>query len=150
RVLPTIVSRSQVVRLRAVPTGELASRLHHTVRLEASRAAMLAAYAEGRVGQAMRLALNQAAGEEIARILDFAESLPDAPHVRALKIAEQMRKLAAQVRALVGEEPAAAPDAGEDADGGAAPKERTGRRQLAAVFDLLVAFYRDLLSLSVG
>jgi DNA polymerase-3 subunit delta' len=154
RVLPTIVSRSQMVRLRAVSTEDLAAYLENTVGLEAGRATMLAAYAEGRVGQAMQLAQNPAVGEEINRILDFAETLPEAPRVRALKIAEQMRRLASQVKALVGEEPAVAegetPDDSDSGPNPAASKEKMGRRHLAAVFDLLVAFYRDLLNLRVG
>ena len=150
RVLPTIVSRSQLLRLRALPTEELAAYLRDTVGIEAERAGMLAAYSEGRIGQAMQFAQNPAVSEEINRVLDFAETLPDAPRVRALKIAEQMRKLAAQTKALVGEEPTASADGGEEGESGGTPKEKAGRRQLAAVFDLLVAFYRDLLTLSVS
>jgi DNA polymerase III subunit delta' len=146
RVLPTIVSRSQLVRLRAVQADALAGYLRDTIGVPADRAAMLAAYSEGRIGQATQLAQNPAVAEEIGRIIDFAEGLPVAPRVRALKLAEQMRKLATQVKALVGEEPA---DADGDADAAASPKERAGRRQLASLFDLLVAFYRDLLTLQV-
>jgi DNA polymerase-3 subunit delta' len=146
RVLPTIVSRSQLVRVRALPADLLAGYLRDTVGLDADRAAMLAAYAEGRIGQAMQLAQNPLVAEEIGRILDFAEALPVAPRVRALKLAEQMRKLATQIKALVGEEPV---DTDTETEGAATPKERAGRRQLAALFDLLVAFYRDLLTLRV-
>ena len=148
RVLPTILSRSQIVRLRAVSTADLAAYLEQTRKLEPDRAAMMAAYSEGRVGQAVTLASAPAIGEEINRILDFAESLPNAPAYRSLKAAEQMRKLAAQTKALLGEEPVEPADTA-DADAGAA-KEKTGRRQFAAVIDLLVTFYRDLLALRVG
>src|SRR5579884_472304 len=150
RVLPTIVSRSQMVRLRAVPVEALTAYLRDKMGLEPERAAMLAAYAEGRVGQAVQLAQNPAVGAEIERVLDFAATLPNAPPIRALKAAEQMRKLAGQIKALVGEEPTATPEATEEGETGAASKERTGRRQLAAVLDLLVAFYRDLLALRLG
>jgi DNA polymerase-3 subunit delta' len=146
RVLPTIVSRCQLVRLRALPADALTAYLRDTVGIAPDRAAMLAAYSEGRIGQAMQLAQNPAVAEEIGRILDFAEGLPVAPRIRALKLAEQMRKLATQIKALVGEEPA---EGDGDAEGAASPKERAGRRQLAALFDLLVAFYRDLLTLLV-
>ena len=148
RMLPTIVSRSQMVRLSPAPLDALTAYLRESLGVEAERAAMLAAYAEGRIGQAARMARNPAVGEEIGRILDFAESLPDAPRARALKVAEQIRKLANQTKALLGEEPST--EAAEDEEGAAAPKERAGRRQLAVVFDLLVAFYRDLLALRVG
>ncbi len=146
RVLPTIVSRSQLVRLRAAPADDLSAYLRHRMGVPADRAAMLAAYSEGRIGQAIQLAQNPLVAEEIGRILDFAEELPVAPRVRALKLAERLRKLAAQIKALVGEEPS---DADGDGDAAATPKERAGRRQLAALFDLLVAFYRDLLTLRV-
>jgi DNA polymerase-3 subunit delta' len=146
RVLPTIVSRSQVVRLRPVPTEELAGFLRKRPDIDPARARMLAAYAEGRIGQAVKMAQDVRVGEEIGRMMDFAEQLADAPRVRALKIAEQMRKLAAQIKALIGEEPTSESDDGE----GGTVKERAGRKQQAAVFDLLVAFYRDLLTLSAG
>src|SRR5579884_2524812 len=150
RVLPTIVSRCQMVRVQAVSIDALTAYLRDTVGLEPDRAAMLAAYAEGRIGQAMQLAQNPAVAEEITRVLDFAETLPEAPRVRALRLAEQMRKLAGQIKALAWEETEAAP-AGDEADTGSpAPKERAGRRQLAALFDLLIAFYRDLLALRIG
>ncbi len=150
RVLPTILSRSQIVRLRAVSTSELASYLQDALDLEPARAAMMAAYSEGRIGQAIALAGAPAVAEEIRAILDYAESLPAAPAYRALKAAEQMRKLAAQTKAMLGEEPAEAADSGgPDAEAGTA-KEKTGRRQFAAVIDLLVTFYRDLLALRVG
>jgi DNA polymerase-3 subunit delta' len=146
RVLPTIVSRCQLIRLRVLAVDELAAFLREQVGVEPERAAMLAAYSEGRIGQAVQLARNPLVAEEIGRVLELAEMLPDAPRVRALRVAEQMRKLATQIKAILGEEPA--PEAAEDEAAGS-PKERAGRRQLAAVFDLLVAFYRDLFALSV-
>lgn len=146
RMLPTIVSRSQVIRLRALPADTLADYLESQAGLPPDRAAMLAAYSEGRIGQAMHLARSPQASEEIGKVLDLAESLPDAPRVRALRVGEQIRKLAVHVRALVGEEPLE--ESGEESEG-TTPKDRAGRRQLAAVFDLLAAFYRDLLALRV-
>lgn len=149
RVLPTIASRSQMIRLRPAPVEELAAYLQQQVGLDASRAATLAAYSEGRTGQAMQLAQNPAVGDEIGQVLDFAESLPEAPRVRALRSAEHLRKLATQIKALLGEEPAAS-DSGAEETESSSPKEKAGRRALATVFDLLVVFYRDLLALRVG
>lgn len=147
RVLPTIVSRCQTVRLFASPVEELTEYLKSTLGVEASRAEVLAAYAEGRVGQAIRMAQHPEVGTEIERILDFAEGLPVAPHVRALRLAEQLRKLSGQVKALSGESTSSEGEKGGGEEGG---KERVGRQQLATVFDILIAFYRDLLTLSVG
>ena len=136
-----------MVRLRALPAEALAAQLRDRLSLSPERAAMIASFAEGRIGQAMHLAQSNTASDEIERVLDFAVSLPDAPRARALRVAEQMRKLAAQIKALVGEEPTA--EGGDDGEA-TTGKEKTGRRQLAAVFDLMVVFYRDLLTLRVG
>jgi DNA polymerase-3 subunit delta' len=153
RVLPTIASRSQMIRVNAMTRQELTAYLQERVGVEPERATMLAAYAEGRIGQAVQLARSPHAVEEIGKVLDFAEGLAQAPRVRALRLAEQMRKLSGQIKALLGEEPAASAEAGGgDEDEATAPtgKEKTGRRQLATIFDLLVVFYRDLLTLRVG
>ena len=155
RVLPTIASRSQMIRVNATTRQELAAYLQDHAGVEPERAAMLAANSEGRIGQAVQLARSPNAVDEIAKVLDFAEGLAQAPRVRALRLAEQMRKLSGQIKALLGEEPASSAEAasgsGEEDDAAApAGKEKTGRRQLAAIFDLLVVFYRDLLTLRVG
>lgn len=152
RVLPTIASRSQMIRVNAATRQELATYLQERHGVEPERGAMLAAYAEGRIGQAVQLARSPHAVEEIAKVLDFAEGLPQAPRVRALRLAEQMRKLSGQIKALLGEEPAAGVETagGEEDEAAPAGKEKTGRRQLASIFDLLVVFYRDLLTLRVG
>ncbi|MCW3095314.1 MAG: polymerase delta prime subunit [Chthonomonadaceae bacterium] len=151
RVLPTIASRSQMIRVNAMTRQELTAYLQERIGVEPERATMLAAYSEGRIGQAVQLARSPNAVEEIAKVLDFAEGLAQAPRVRALRLAEQMRKLSGQIKALLGEEPAANADAaGSEEDDAPTGKEKTGRRQLAAIFDLLVVFYRDLLTLRVG
>lgn len=153
RVLPTIASRSQMIRVNAMTRQELTAYLQERIGVEAERATMLAAYSEGRIGQAVQLARSPSAVDEIGKVLDFAEGLAQAPRVRALRLAEQMRKLSGQIKALLGEEPAAGADiGGGDEDEASAPtgKEKTGRRQLATIFDLLVVFYRDLLTLRVG
>jgi DNA polymerase-3 subunit delta' len=145
RILPTIVSRSQMVRIQPAPVERLADYLTEAHDVELDRAALIAAYSEGRVGQAVTLARAPAVSTEIAQVLDFAESIPGARPVRALRIAEQMRKLSAQLKAVVALEPDSAASTGESA-----PPDRAGREQLAALFDLLLAFYRDLLALRVG
>jgi DNA polymerase III subunit delta' len=150
RVLPTIVSRSQMVRLRSVPTAELSQFLQTRHGVEPLRAGMLAAYAEGRIGQAVQMAQVAAVGEEIGRVLDFAETVAQSPRVRALRLAEQLRKQAAQIKALAGNV-ADAPDSGGGEDeSGSSAKEKVGRRQYAAVLDVLTAFYRDILALRIG
>lgn len=147
RVLPTIVSRSQMIRLNAVPVAELASYLQTVHNIEPDRAGMLASYAEGRVGQAVQMATTATVGEEIGRILDFAEALAQSPRTRALRLAEQLRKQAAQVKALAGNMAEASESGGGDEE--STTKEKVGRKQYAAVFDVLTVFYRDLLTLRI-
>ena len=67
------------------------------------------------------------------------------------KSAETLRKLAAQTKAILGEETATAESgkSGED-ESAAGAKEKVSRKQYAALFDLLVTFYRDLLALRVS
>lgn len=151
RVLPTIVSRSHVVRVHAVPRDALAGFLHEQHDLDAETAAMIAAYSEGRVGQAVEMARSPTVTAEIGRILDFAATLPCASPHRALRVSEELRKLAQQTKALAGDESTVeTAEPAADPAGGAAPRQRAARRQLAAVFDLLVAYYHDLLAASVG
>ncbi len=149
RVLPTIVSRSQMVRLNAVSVAELTSYLETVHHVEPLRAGMLASYAEGRIGQAVSMVNTTAVGEEIGRILDFAETLTQSPRVRALRLAEQLRKLAAQVKALSGNVAEAA-ETGTSDEEASTSKEKVGRRQYAALIDVLTVFYRDILALRIA
>ena len=155
RVLPTILSRSQVVRMSALGLEELSAFLETLTGVDRDRAQMLASYSEGRIGHAIALAKVPAVGDEIGRIIDFASGLPGAPGYRALRAAEQLRKLAGNTKALLGEdvpdgsEPSS-PDGEPPAQKESAQKEKVGRKQFAAVFDLLITFYRDLLAVRVG
>ncbi|HXG23934.1 MAG TPA: hypothetical protein VNJ09_05210 [Chthonomonadales bacterium] len=160
RLLPTILSRVQLVRLLPAPVNDLAAYLVKSVGLSPERARTLAVYAEGRTGTALGLARNVIAEEEIARLLELAETIPDSSPLRALQIAEAMRKIASGLKGLINTEQAGA-ESGQEAGNGPEEgtpdeesseppsKERIGRRQLAIVIELLTAFYRDLLSLSL-
>jgi DNA polymerase-3 subunit delta' len=153
RVLPTIVSRSQMIRLIPAARTDLARFLCETCRVDDQQATMYAALAEGKTGQAVSLARTPRVSDEIGRVLDFAQTIPEAHPLRALKLAEQMRKLSTQMKALTGDDTLSSADEGGTTDEGdsAGPvKDKVGRRKLAAVFDLLVVFYRDLMALSVG
>jgi hypothetical protein len=108
---------------------------------------MLEGYCEGRAGQAITLARNPKAIEEIESVLKFAQDLPCAKRVQALRMAEQMRRLASGMHIIVGED-APEPTAGDETVD--TPKERAARRQQAAVLELLSIFYRDLLAMSVA
>ncbi len=148
RVLPTIVSRSQILLVRVSPRNELAQFLQRTRQIAPAEASRIADYSGGLIGEAISLAENAGMRDEITSILDFAELIPAAPKVRALKLAEGLRKLAAQTKALAGlEQKTAGEGSAEDA---ADAKERAGRGQMTSVFRILILFYRDLLTLSAS
>jgi DNA polymerase-3 subunit delta' len=165
RLLPTILSRSQIVRLTPSPLDRLAAYLQRQCGLSPEQARTYAAYSEGRTGIALSLARNPNASAEIHRVLDFAESISESPPLRSLQISETIRKLANSLKALGQEESSpgglvrgdAARSSGVKSESNtvdettdSAPKERVTRRSLGAVLDLLTAFYRDLLTLRLS
>jgi DNA polymerase-3 subunit delta' len=166
RLMPTILSRAQIVRLTPVPIPELASYLQIQCGLSPEQARIYAAYSEGRTGAALSLARNPNASVDIQHVLDCAESISDSTPLRSMQISETIRKLANSLKALGHEEATgngaergdAEHSGGVKSDSNAsveetadsAPKERVSRRSLGAVLDLLMAFYRDLLSLSLS
>ncbi len=147
RVLPTIASRCRQVRVLALPGSILTSYLTSNCGVSTEKAHMLVAYCEGRAGQAITLARNPQAIEEVESVLKFALELPSAKRVQALRMAEQMRRLASGMHIIIGEDAPEPSAVDESAD---TPKERAARRQQAAVLELLSMFYRDLLAVSVG
>ena len=72
-LLPTIVSRCEVLRLRPLPTGQITRYLEETRRLDHERANVLAHLAEGRPGAALRLAEHP---EEYDRRQALLEQVP--------------------------------------------------------------------------
>lgn len=77
-LLPTIVSRCQVIRLQPVPTEKIASYLRERLGLEAGRAAVLARLAAGRVGWAIAAASDESEVSERAEALGRLVGLVDA------------------------------------------------------------------------
>lgn len=74
-LLPTILSRCQTLRMQRVPEATLAALLQDRLGLPLERAGHLAAMADGRVGQALRMAQDSAywtaRDEAIANLLDL-------------------------------------------------------------------------------
>lgn len=150
RMLATVLSRAQTIRLQPMPVSALAERLVEA-GVPADRARALAAYAEGCAGKGMRLAANRAAMDDVDRVLDLVASIPGSTPLRALQVSEQMRKVASGLKAAV--DPAASDAPGTDdtgeGDAPAAGKDRAGRQQIGTVVDLAASFYRDILSASL-
>lgn len=155
RMLPTILSRCQMIRLHPAPVAEAEGYLRDVIGADSQDAAEVAALAEGRVGTAVTLARRPAALAELHAILDLAESVPLAPRICALQIGETLRKTAAGLKALGSNggddaaEASAETAAGEEGAASSA-KEKAGRAQLGIVVELVATLYRDLLALCVG
>nr|CAA9219182.1 DNA polymerase III delta prime subunit [uncultured Armatimonadetes bacterium] len=133
-VLPTILSRCQLIRFRQVPQDRLADALTARKALDPEEARLLAAYAEGAPGRALRLAETPELRGQREALLDLAARIADSPVIAAFRLAEDLRA-AAKTKAKKGED-----------DGEA---DRTARGDLTRALDVLMAWHRDLLALSL-
>lgn len=133
-VLPTIYSRCQVVRFRAVAAETIAAALTARRDLPPDEARLLAFYAQGAPGRALRFADTPELRQQRESLLDLAARIADSPTIAAFRLAEDLRQ-AAKTRAKKGED-------GEDAD-------RTARGDLIRAVDVLAAWYSDLLSVAL-
>ena len=135
-VMPTIVSRCQVVHFGLLPVGEIESVLQTRFGVAPAQARFLAAYSEGRLGRAVALARSPALLSGREALLDLAHDLLTAPPIKSFKLGEDFRKLAPKLKAM-----------GEDEAEGA--EEKTGREPLTRALDLLASYFRDVLSAAV-
>lgn len=135
-VLPTILSRCQVVRFRTVATDVIARALQEQRKLPQDEAALLAAYAEGAPGRALRLADAPELREQRFILLDLAARIADSPPVAAFRLAEDLRN-AAKTKVKKG-------------DGDEDEKDRTARGDMNRALDVLAAWHHDLLAVALG
>ena len=140
-VLPTILSRCQLVRFRSVPAEVIAGALHERRGLPPSEAAILAAYAEGAPGRALRLADAPELRQQRDALLDLAARIADSPPVAAFRLAEDLRNVAKPAKPKKSD--AAATDTAATGDD---DKERAARGDLGRALDVLAAWHHDLLS----
>lgn len=91
-LLPTIVSRCQLLRLRPLPRAQVARALREKYNLTAGDAELLAAWSGGRIGWALRMV--NARDELAARQDQLAEllALADQPLAARLRWAEERAK----------------------------------------------------------
>lgn len=102
-LLPTIISRCEVIRLRPASIDDAAVYLQTEKKLSPDQASLLAHLASGRVGAAIRLAENPDALEHRREHLEtFLELLP-APRQDRFKLAERLAKSSDSARANAGE-----------------------------------------------
>ena len=134
-VLPTIVSRCQVVRFAPLPAAAIELALTERFGVDAVPARFLASYCEGRLGRAVSLARSPSLLAAREQFLDWARDAATAPPVKAFKLGEELRKLAPKLRV-------------EDAD--AAGEEKSLREPLSRALELLAVYWRDLLAVRVS
>ena len=137
-IMPTIVSRCQVVHFGLLPANAIESTLQTRFGVAPAQARFLGAYSEGRLGRAVSLARSPSllAGRE--SLLDLARDLLMAPPIQSFKLGEEFRKLAPKLKA------------NEDEDsGGESGEEKAGREPLGRALDLLATYYRDVLAATV-
>lgn len=133
-LLPTIVSRCQVVPFGLLPARQIEQALVEKFGVPSELARFLSTYSEGRLGRAVGLsrAPSVMAGRE--DLLDWARDLLAAPPVKSFKLGEELRKLAPKLK-------------GGEADTDASDAKDAGARDtLTRALDLLAIYYRDVLS----
>ena len=135
-VLPTILSRCQMIRFRQAPTDAIVRGLIARKKIAESEARVLAAYAEGATGKAFRLADAPEIRTQREALLDVAARIALCPPIAAFRLAEDFRNAAKPPKVKKGDD-----DAG-DAD-------KTARGDLGRAIDVLCAWYADVLSASL-
>lgn len=146
RLLPTVVSRSQVVTLSPLPVDELEQWLVEAEGLEPHRARLIATLSEGRVGTARQLTSDAGVYEHVEAAMKLTLQLLQATPLRALKLSEQMRQIGAQLDKTT----QSGDEASSPADSESGGRPRVERRGLGMVLDLMAFTLRDVLALGAG
>jgi DNA polymerase-3 subunit delta' len=164
-VLPTIVSRCQVVEFRPVPAPVIAGDLAVSCGLSLAEASFLARVAEGDLEYARELALGGEARRRRDRLLDLARDLPTAGLVQtetaadlALDLAEEgVEGLEAEMKEELARRAEWAADARERDRLRKRHEQLLRRRQrrlrtqrLVMLTRVFAGWYRDLALVSVG
>ncbi|MBI3944501.1 MAG: DNA polymerase III subunit delta' [Armatimonadetes bacterium] len=145
QLLPTIVSRCQLLRLRPALPAAVEALLVERHGVAPHHARFIADFSGGRAGWAVRAARRPAILEVRERLLHLLVRLPDAQSVEVFRAAEEVRALAGELGAEA--EEAASPDG---APGGASSEDRMVRAQAGALLDIARSWFRDLLVLKLA
>jgi len=130
-LMPTVVSRCQVVRFGLSPAAEIETALVEKFGVYKERAHFLAVYCEGRLGHAVVLARSTALMAAREELLDLAERSLSARPIQAFRLADELRKIAPKLKADF--------DNGDGDD-----KEAGSRDSILRALEMLAFFYRDL------
>ncbi len=131
-VLPTILSRCRTIPFTAVPTRTIATILTERKSVDPETALLLARWADGSPGRALRAAVDGAPLADRERILDIADRLSRSPAVAALRLAEELRAGGAKKSKT-------------DSDSDDAPT----RGDVGRSVDVLASWFTDLLRIAV-
>lgn len=132
-VLPTILSRCQMIRFRQASTEAIAQGLVQLKNIPAEEARVLAAYAEGATGKAFRLADAPEIRTQREALLDVAYRISQCPPIGAFRLAEDFRNAAKPGKTKKGD---------ADEEGG----DKTARGDVGRALEVLCAWYADLLT----
>jgi len=99
QLLPTILSRCQIVRFRPATPGAVEALLVEKYDVPPHHARFIASISGGRVGWAVRAAQHPAILTVRERLLHLLERLPDAEPVLLFRAAEEVRALAGELAA---------------------------------------------------
>jgi DNA polymerase-3 subunit delta' len=147
RLLPTILSRCQVVTVRPPERRAIGQWLVERHGAPPERAAALVALAEGLPGMALRLVRNPETVAGVEQCALAALRLAQAEPLAALRIAEELRSLAGRMQAA---RPAAESEPDNGGDDAPTTRSRVDRGGLGAVLDVVITVFRDILFLSLG
>ncbi len=126
-LLPTICSRSQVVRFGLAPQSTIERELANRTSLSEGDRRFLASYVEGKIGRALSLAERPAMLKGRAQVLGVAGSLTSSlPQICALKLADDLRKHSGSLAA------------------GSDEADKAQRTLVSQALDLLLLWYRDI------
>ena len=147
RLLPTILSRCQIVRFRPAAPGAIEALLVERHHVPAAHARFIASISGGRAGWAVRAAQRPAILDVRERLMHLLARLPEAEPVFVFRAAEEIRDMAVALADAETPEP----PAGEAVPAsGASSEDRQIRANADAILDIARAWFRDLLVLKVA
>lgn len=138
-LLPTTISRCQLLNFRPVPAAEAEQRLQERyASLDPEQIHSLAALSGGRIGWAINMLQHPGVLAARTRLLDLCVQLPQMPMVQCLKTGEKLIQEAEEWWRATND-----PDVAEKAL--KSSRDRILRTRLIDVLDVLVTWFRDLL-----
>lgn len=141
-VMPTLVSRCQPIRFKYAPYQTVLQALAETETLSVEEARAIAGMAAGRIGWALSVAKNPAILALRRTLFEAFDTLIPAGKPAALRLAELLRTLAQQTET-----------GGEDGESDGKVKlslDRSVRKNLPLILDLVASWWRDQLMTELG